>query len=205
MIGQDERQAMHALMALIFPEGSARESVPALMPGPLHVPHFLPESTNKRERDTMQRGSYIFLAAMAGAVALMGWSGRPASADLPSSDPAVAVTKTNLPTGWDAAPATGVMGTNLAALTGSRLKVSVYFEVSTCTLELIDVEAGECTRVTAENGGGAERRPPRPRICDYLPRKIGGPDLSVAESRVEELSASGIWSLEGPFRYARRS
>src|SRR5712692_4894945 len=84
--------------------GSARESVPAMMPGPLHVPHFLPESTNKRERDTMQRGSYIFLAAMAGAVALMGWSGRPASADLPSSDPAVAVTKNNLPTGWDAAP-----------------------------------------------------------------------------------------------------
>jgi hypothetical protein len=41
---------------------------------------------------------------MAGTLALTGWVGQTVSADPPSTDPAVAVTKTNLPAGWDAAP-----------------------------------------------------------------------------------------------------
>jgi hypothetical protein len=41
---------------------------------------------------------------MAGTLALAGWPGRPASAAPPSTDPKVAVTATNLPTGWTAVP-----------------------------------------------------------------------------------------------------
>src|SRR5229473_460197 len=50
------------------------------MPGPPRGPHSLPGSTNKRERDTMQRGRCISLAVMAGILALAGGSGRPAHA-----------------------------------------------------------------------------------------------------------------------------
>jgi hypothetical protein len=52
----------------------------------------------------MQRGRYISTAMMAGALALAGRAGRPAQAALPSTDPKVAVTATNLPAGWTAVP-----------------------------------------------------------------------------------------------------
>src|SRR3989442_16017059 len=74
------------------------------MPGRLQVTHSGREAMNKRERDTRQRGRYIYLALMAGVLALAGWSSRPAQAALPSTDPKVAVTATNLPAGWTAGP-----------------------------------------------------------------------------------------------------
>src|SRR5438445_9076883 len=104
VIRQHRRPAMCALIVLILRRGSACGSAPAPMPGPLQVPHSLPEAMNKRERDTMQRGRYIYLAMMAGVLALAGWSSRPAQAALPSTDPKVAVTATNLPAGWTAGP-----------------------------------------------------------------------------------------------------
>src|SRR5205807_9414334 len=63
-----------------------------------------PESANKKERDTMQRGWYIDLAVTAAALALAGWSGRMALASPPPTDPSVTVTATNLPPGWTASP-----------------------------------------------------------------------------------------------------
>jgi Fibronectin type III domain len=44
------------------------------------------------------------MAMVAGTLALAGWSGRPAQADPPSTDPKVAVTATGLPAGWTAVP-----------------------------------------------------------------------------------------------------
>jgi len=41
---------------------------------------------------------------MAGTLAVTGWTGRPAQAAPTPTDPAVAVTKTGLPTGWEAVP-----------------------------------------------------------------------------------------------------
>ncbi len=66
------------------------------MPGPLQVLHSRPEAMNKRERDTMQRGRYIYLALMAGVLALAGWSGRAVLAAPPVP------TATGLPAGFTA-------------------------------------------------------------------------------------------------------
>src|SRR5712692_8719603 len=76
VIRQHRRPAMCALIVLILRRGSACGSAPAPMPGPLQAPHSLLEATNKKERDTMQRGRYLYLAMMAGVLALAEWSSR---------------------------------------------------------------------------------------------------------------------------------
>src|SRR5207245_1238581 len=60
------------------------EIVLPLMPEPLRRLPSPAKSTNRGERDTMQPGRYVHLAVLAGALALAGWSGRPARADIPN-------------------------------------------------------------------------------------------------------------------------
>src|SRR5437016_1660302 len=100
----ESRDSQHSHMHELALRGerSSAEAGAGAKPAASAAP--LPESVHHRERVTMQRGRYTHLALMLGTAALTAWTANAALATAPSTDPTVAVTKTGLPAGWDAAP-----------------------------------------------------------------------------------------------------